>query len=68
MDEICVLRWHQTDINMPNITNVTFEYDGVKIYTTKYDTTKSWDHGSYAQVAEWIAKELKIHSERDYAS
>ena len=66
-DEICILRWHQTDINMPNITNATFEYDGKKFYDSKYDVTKSWACYSYREAAEWIAEELKKHSERDYS-
>lgn len=66
-DDICALRWHQTDINMPNITNATFEYDGERIYSTKHDVTKGWGYCSYVEAAEWIAEELKKHSERDYS-
>ena len=56
-DDICAVKWEQSNRNTITIENANFG----DVYATKYDTSHSVGYGKAYEMAEWVKGELEKH-------
>jgi len=53
-DAICAVKWEQSTMNTPNISDAKFG----NVYKDKYDVSHTVNYGQVLEMAEWIEKTL----------